>query len=112
MTGVINTDGDIYCSAINEDRYDLRDAKLVCAGTAGGPFGIGAQDCDGSRDLVSKNSLPSNVRQLVIGPLGEDGCVSQPYGSLVIQQGGRKCEDSDAETLIYRDSGDAVPMFP
>lgn len=113
MVGAVDNAGKIYCTKINTEKYSLAGGtKMVCAGEKGGPFGIGAKDCDGSRDFIERNSLPTLIRQLVIGPLGEDGCVSHPYGSLVTQQGGHKCENSASMTLKYKSSGQLVKIFP
>lgn len=113
MVGAVDTSGQIYCTKINLKKYKLvSGAKLVCAREKGGMFGIGAKDCAGSRDFIERDSLPALVKQLVIGPLGADGCVSIPYGSLVTQQGGHKCENSAAMTLQLKTSGESVKIFP
>ncbi len=111
MTGVVDGNGNVMCTRINLERYQLAPAKLVCAGEEG-VFGFGGKTCGGSAEIVNKDSLPANIVNLVIGPLGADGCVSVPFGSLVTRQGGRRCEDSAAMTLIYKDNGQPVPMFP
>lgn len=112
MTGAVDTAGNIFCTAINDQKYGLQPAKLVCAGEKGALFGIGGKDCGGSSEVVDKNTLPATLSALVIGPLGEDGCVTVPHGSLVIQQGGRRCEDSAASTLVLKAGGGAVKIFP
>lgn len=112
MTGAVDTAGNIFCSAINAQKYGLQPAKLVCAGEKGALFGIGAKDCGGSSEVIDKSTLPPNISALVIGPLGADGCVSVPHGSLVIQQGGRRCDDSAAATLVLKNGGQPVKIFP
>jgi hypothetical protein len=111
MTGAVDAQGNVYCTRINTKRYALAPAKLVCGGTAGAAFGIGRQDCAGSSDLVERDTLQPVIREL-LAPLGDDGCLTQPYGSLVVKQGGHKCEDSAAATLTFSADGKAVPIFP
>ena len=103
MTGAIDTSGNIYCSKINTVRYALRVGTVAYTGSGSGGAG-GAK--------VSQDSLPPTLRALVIGPLGSDGCIAMPFGSLMTKQGGKRCTDTSSATLYEISTNAPVKMFP
>jgi len=99
ITGAAGT-YNLKCTPINTTRYQLGPAQLPCYFGSGAAGGSGVPGCAGH---------PTSFSVLQNNYFGSDGCSSQPYGSLFVQQSGKDCNDLRARQLQYTG---AVPGDP
>lgn len=91
ITGAVGA-SNFKCSAINTARYQLAPPMLSCY------FGDGVS---GAWGVARCMDHPASFTVLANNYFGSDGCSSQPYGALFVQQSGKACMDMFAAQLLY-----------
>ena len=92
MTGLAGGTS-VYCSKINTDRYALMDPSRPCY------FGNGASSRHEPFDCP--RSHPTTFTAVQRRHFGSDGCTGYPFGSLIVNHGGKYCKNNLSAQLVY-----------
>ncbi len=102
----------VRCTYINTDKYYLGPEKPAIYVEDPEEEGVGGQ---GSSKKIMLNLVPAALRDVVtrwtFTEFGTDGCVGDPYGSLLVRKSQRQCSGMFYRQLFYKD-GTPVPVLP
>ena len=94
--------GGLLCQKLNLNRYVMLLPQVTCYYGSGVAGGWGSSNC----------SAPPATIQAMTTTFGSDSCLPVPFGALITTHGNNgNCSSSKANVLIFRDTGQPVPMF-